>query len=125
MTHAEACRRYGAVRLATMTALDAFFLLCERAIEDLSEAKAARARGDRRAEETLVRHAREIVLELFASLDRTQGGEVAERLASLYGFLLLRLKSPAKDADFDLARTILGTILDGYRAIQGMGRGGI
>ncbi|HBP16291.1 MAG TPA: hypothetical protein DEA08_00680, partial [Planctomycetes bacterium] len=100
------------------TPLDLVVLLLERACADIRRAEAAAAKGDLSARLSQLSHARSVVLELIASLDHDQGGEIAAQLASLYGFALEQLAGSVPLENQQAANEVLGEILAGYRGIK-------
>lgn len=62
-----------------------------------------------------------IVAELHCSLDREQGGEVAEQLEALYGFVSEQLASAMLERSvepIEPARHVLATLLDAWNQVQ-------
>lgn len=62
----------------------------------LTRARIGAQTGNRELADRAVQQARDIVGELFATLDREKGGEIAANLASLYVFLLQQLTPDLK-----------------------------
>jgi len=114
----DAARSYGGASIATATALDLCVLLAERAVRDLDAASAAQRRGQAGLALSSRGHARAVVLELMAGLNRDGGGELAERLAALYLFVAGRLAGPLDAAALKDAREVMGELLDGFRTIR-------
>jgi flagellar protein FliS len=69
------------------------------AIASLEEAKAAIARGDIENRCNAVSMAHELIGALYLCLDTERGGEIAENLGRIYGFLLQRLNRINFDND--------------------------
>ena len=115
---AQALSRYGNMKVRTATPLDLVVLLLERACADIRRAQAAADKGDLSARLAQLSHARSVVLELIASLDHDQGGEIAAQLAALYGFALDQLAGSASCDGLAAAVEVLGEVLAGYRGIK-------
>lgn len=115
---ADAARAYGSARVSTATPVDIFLLLIDRCLLDLDGAARAREGGDLPRARTLAGHARDILFELVAGLDRGRGGELAERLVSLYVFALARTKTTSPASDLREARTVLEPIAQAYHQIR-------
>ncbi len=114
----DAARSYGGAAITTATAIDLCVLLAERALRDLDGATAA-MRDGRRADALSARtHARAVVLELMAGLDRDRGGPLAERLAALYLFAAGRLVGPLDADSLRDVREVVASLLDGFRTIR-------
>jgi flagellar protein FliS len=107
--------------VTTATPVELACMLCERAILDVDQAVAAERDGHAERSRRSLRHARDIVSELLASLDHERGGAIAENLAALYVFSLQRLVPPASVPAVAAVRAALASICEGYRAIR---RGG-
>lgn len=95
--------------------------LLDGALRFLRRAQRAAAAGDQPAVARAVNRAHAIVAELSNSLDREQGGEVAENLNALYTFLLWYLSEgllKRSPAHIDRAIAILEPIRDGFDAAR-------
>ena len=78
--------------------------LYERLLSDLKGVAIAIRAGDIEAKAERMQRATDVVFELLASLDREQGGEVSQRLAALYSYMISRLG--------EVSRTLNPSILD-------------
>ena len=114
----EIRRQYRGDSVQTATPLDLVVLLGERALLDLDRAARAEAGGDLAKTREQLAHARAVVLELLASLDRERGGELVENLARLYVFAVTRLVLPARGEGVKAAREVLAAIVDGFRLVR-------
>ncbi len=84
--------------------------LYDKAIADLDGAAAAAERGDIVARFQATAAAAEIIAQLQLALDHDIGGEIADNLDRLYGFILTQLPLVNLDNDAALARR-LGDLL--------------
>ncbi len=82
----------------------------EEAITMLEDAKAAIARGDIEARCNAVSMAHELVGSLYLCLDIARGGEVAENLGRIYGFVLQRLHRINFENDPAIADEAIGLL---------------
>jgi flagellar protein FliS len=80
--------RYRQMDVAAMTPAQRIVALYARLVLSFKPARLAIDTGDIVAREQRLDHAAAILHELAASLDRQQGGEIAERLAALYTWLI-------------------------------------
>src|SRR5271165_879383 len=78
-------------------------LLYEQAIEDLKRARAALDRGDIEARTRAINHAVVVIGYLQSSLDKEQGGRVAENLERFYN----QLRASLVEAQFKQSAAIL------------------
>ena len=92
------------------------------AIEAVEQARHALATEDIMGRSKFVCKAVDILGELLGSLDHEKGGEVSQRLASLYCYMQRRiLEGHTRQADAPLAEvcSLLATLLEGWDAIAG------
>jgi flagellar protein FliS len=66
-------------------------MLYDEAINSLVVAMAAISRGDIEARFNATTRTSEIIAELYVSLDMENGGEIAESLASIYGYVIAQM----------------------------------
>jgi len=90
--------RYLADSIATASPAQLLVMLYDRLVQDLLRAEEALAAGDRGGASQQLSHARDIVLELRASLD-LEAWDGAAGLANLYVFLLTELMQASVSVD--------------------------
>ena len=110
---------YNRVARETGTPLERMVLVHERALAFLRRSLAAAERGDFAAHKTSLFQALRIVRQLPLLLDAERGGDLAAKLARLYGYMGTRLADA--NGRRDLASIgevieLLGTIVDGWRS---------
>lgn len=66
-------------------------MLYDGALRFMESGKAAIAKKDYNLQNESLQRAQKIVLELMSTLDMVNGGEIAENLMNLYGFVLQQL----------------------------------
>jgi flagellar protein FliS len=96
-------------------------MLYRAAIEATVSAREHLRNGRIRERSRAISKALAIVHELLRSLDREHGGEVAESLAKLYGYISERLiEANARQSDPPLAEVerLLTTLLEGWSSIS-------
>jgi flagellar secretion chaperone FliS len=74
-------------------------LLYEHLLSNLRRARAQIETGDIEGKAASVERASAIVMELLGSLDTERGGEIAERLGSLYGFFAGEILTASRTLD--------------------------
>jgi flagellar secretion chaperone FliS len=80
-------QRYHETNINSITREKMIVLLYEKIISDLNQAAEAINKNDRVEMTRKVNHAQRIVSELRGALDHSIGGDIAQNLDSLYGFL--------------------------------------
>jgi flagellar protein FliS len=96
-------------------------LLYQAATGALREARRHLEAGDILERTRAISKASAVLLELTAALDFERGGEIAQRLAQLYDYMLRRLtEANLKQIDAPLAEVLglLATLAEGWAAIQ-------
>lgn len=102
--------RYRQMDVAAMTPAQRVVALYARLALLLRQARMAIETGDVVVREQRLDHAATILHELAAALDRDQGGEIAERLAALYTWLIgecLQIHLHPNLARLDAALTVV------------------
>jgi len=92
-------------------------LLYRGALDSVRDARISLRNGDIDRRGKAVSKASEIVIELTASLDHAQGGELSRNLGELYDYLLRRLSEghvTQMDTPFAEVEQLLGVLLDGW-----------
>jgi flagellar protein FliS len=95
-------------------------LLYQAATDALREARRHLEAGQVRERSRAISKGSEVLLELMAALDFERGGEIAQRLAQLYDYMLRRLtEANFKQTDAPLAEVLglLTTLDEGWAAI--------
>jgi flagellar secretion chaperone FliS len=85
-------------------------LLYEHLLSNLRRARAQIEAGDIEGKATSVERASAIVMELLGSLDTEKGGEIAERLGSLYGFFAGEILTASRTLDVARLDRVLAMI---------------
>ena len=96
-------------------------LMYQTAIAEVRNARALLQGGDIRSRSKAVTKACAILTELTVSLDRKLGGEYAERLADLYGYIMRKLtEANFQQSEEPLAEVLglLSTLLEGWEGMQ-------
>lgn len=102
-------------------------LMYQGAIAEVRNARAHLASGDIRARGKAIAKACAILTELTVALDRKSGGEYAERLAELYGYMMRRLSEANFQQSDELLAEVLAlltTLLEGWEGAQQQLQGG-
>ena len=101
--------------------LELVVMLYDGALRFTADARDAMVRRDVRARQQHLSRAMAIVSELQSTLDMDTGGELAEHLDNLYGFIRDRLMDASARQDLqplDEARRVLATLREGWLAIS-------
>lgn len=96
-------------------------MMYQTATGALRDARRHLEAGEVRERSRAISKASEVLLELTASLDFERGGEIAQRLAQLYDYMLRRLtEANFKQIDAPLAEVLglLTTLAEGWAEIQ-------
>ena len=96
-------------------------LLLKAALDKLSVAMGAIERGDVTLRTEAIRKVAAIVAELQGSLNKEEGGELAERLEALYEFSTMQLIEAKLYQDIsklEAVRNVLQEISDGWQQIK-------
>lgn len=88
MSYSRQATRYRETEVLTATPGQLVVLLYDHLLLSLRRARAAMDSGDLALQSESLEKARNILAELFVTLDRERGGEVAANLGALYSFLL-------------------------------------
>ncbi len=113
-------RNYQTQALMTASPAELVAMLYERAIQLLRETERAIQDGRIEARHNANAKAMDVIHHLDMTLDREQGGEIAERLGSLYAFILRKLAEVDRLNDADIPRemiALLEPIRDSWRAL--------
>jgi len=103
----EASQKYLAQQVMSATPAKLVAMLYERAITLLRETVAAIESGDIERRWTANGKASEVISHLWGTLDRERGGEIAENLNRLYGFMMMRLTMVDVENSAQAARDVI------------------
>lgn len=81
------------------TPVELIVMLHERLLADLKGAAIAIRTEHLEAKATRVQSATDVLFELMSSLDRQKGGEVSDRLAALYSYMIARIADASRALD--------------------------
>jgi flagellar secretion chaperone FliS len=118
---ARGIHSYRQTEIQSRSPLELVVMLYDGALRFTGEARDAMVRRDIRARQAHLSRALAIVSELQSTLDMETGGEVADRLDKLYGFIRDRLIDASARQDvqpLDEARRVLTTLREGWLAIS-------
>lgn len=107
-------------RSESITPYEVIGLLLDGALERVGQAKQTLAKGNTEEAGELMTRVIDIINGLRGSLDFEQGGELAENLDSLYGYIIERLcEAEAETGDHILSETskLLGEVKSGWDGI--------
>lgn len=108
--YAKADNAYLAAELETMSRRDILVRLYQHAEKMLVTAQMAMKNQRAELAYTSCRKARDIFIELHATLNFEQGGEVAKQLANLYLFIVQHISEANLKQDGDMLAAILPTV---------------
>jgi flagellar protein FliS len=103
-------RSYQTQALMSASPAELVAMLYERAIHLLRETEQAIQEGRIEARHTANAKAIDVIHHLDMTLDRSQGGEIADRLGQLYGFILRRLADVDRLNDAAIPREMIGLL---------------
>ncbi len=106
----EASQKYLAQQVMSASPAKLVAMLYERAILLLHDAVGAIEAGDIERRWRANSKATEIVVELWQALDLEAGGEIAENLNRLYGFMMMRLTMVDTENSAQAARDVIGLL---------------
>ncbi len=108
MSYAAQAANYRELEILSASPERLVVILFEQLVVQLERARLGAERNDVQLQVTGVTKANLIVGELLATLDFEKGGEIAERLADLYQFLLVELLDAGKTRDATRLRRLGG-----------------
>src|SRR5215469_13441120 len=112
---------YQESRILTADPLELVRLMYQAAISEVRKARLHLANGDIRQRSQAISKACAILTELTVSLDRKAGGEYAERLADLYGYMTGQLMEANFRQQEEPLAEVLGlfsTLLENWEGVQ-------
>lgn len=119
---------YQQVRVLSSSREELVPLLYERLLQHLRRASAQIEARDLEGKAASLTSASEIVFELLSSLDFEAGGEIASRLAALYGYFSREIMIAGRDLDRErLEKTIdmVASLHDAWVQAAAMARGNV
>ena len=120
----EASQKYLAQQVMSASPAKLVAMLYERAITLLHDAVGAIEAGDIERRWVANSKATEIVVELWQALDMEAGGEIAENLNRLYGFMVMRLTMVDTENSVQAARDVIGLLEPLRRSWHELAEGG-
>ncbi len=108
-------------RVLSADPLDLVNLLYQASIQAVRDARHHLAKGEIGERSQAINKACEILMELNAALDRDRGGEIAQRLAQLYDYMLGRLlEANIQQCDAPLAEvlSLLATLSEAWEGVR-------
>lgn len=108
-------------RILTAAPLELVRLMYQAAISEVRNARLHLANGDIRPRSQAISKACAILTELTVSLDRKAGGDYAERLADLYGYMTRQLSEANFRQREEPLTEVLGlftTLLENWEGVQ-------
>lgn len=115
--------RYRETEVLSATPGELVVLVYDHLLASLLRARAAIGTKDLEGRVTELGRARDAVAELLATLDREQGGAVADQLAALYAFFLSELSSLGVDPRVDRVDRIVAMVRELREAFVGAQHG--
>jgi flagellar secretion chaperone FliS len=112
---------YRQTEIQSRSPLELVVMLYDGALRFTADARDAMLRRDIRGRQQNLSRAMAIVSELQSTLDMDTGGELAEHLDKLYGFVrdrLLEASTTQALPPLDEARRVLATLREGWLAIS-------
>jgi flagellar protein FliS len=114
----EVSQKYLAQQIMSASPAKLVAMLYERAITLLREVVEAIEAGDIERRWRANSKATEVISHLWGTLDRERGGEVAENLNRLYGFMMMRLTMIDVENNAQAAREVIGLLEPLHRSWQ-------
>jgi flagellar secretion chaperone FliS len=108
-------------RILTADPLELVRLMYQAAIGEVRNARLHLANRDIRPRSQSISKACAMLAELTVALDRKAGGEYAERLADLYGYMMRKLTEAnfrQRDEPMTEVLGLLSTLLEGWEGVQ-------
>jgi flagellar protein FliS len=120
----EASQKYLAQQVMSATPAKLVAMLYERAITLLRETVEAIEVGDVERRWRANGKAAEVISHLWGTLDRERGGEIAENLNRLYGFMIMRLTMVDVENSAQAAHDVIELLAPLQRSWQVLANGG-
>jgi flagellar protein FliS len=119
MVHGAAAARYREVEVQGMSPARRVVLLYAQLLLTLRRARLHLEQGDIEARCERVLMAQEIVQELWLSLDRDAGGELAQRLGELYRWLFAEVGEMHRTPSVERLDAVIGVVGELHGAWEG------
>ncbi|MEQ1855317.1 MAG: flagellar export chaperone FliS [Longimicrobiales bacterium] len=111
---------YRRSRVLTGSPAELVVLLYERLLADLEGSAIAIRAGDLEAKAVRLQRATDVIFELLGALDHEVGGEVSQRLAALYTYMITRLGEASRTLDVAILEELSGhvrSLLTAWRTV--------
>jgi len=112
---------YHRSRVMSSTPTELIVMLYEQLLADLKGGAMAIRSGDLEAKAVRLARANDVIFELLGSLDRERGGEVSERLAALYAYMISRVGEASRRLDasaLDEVAEHVESLLSAWRTVS-------
>lgn len=122
MSYNTQAAQYREVEVLTASPAQLVVILYDHLLVNLRRAHIAMEAGNVEMRSTLLGKARLVLSELLSTLDREQGGEIADHLSGLYAFLfneLVDLGSRPDTARLERVTGMVGELRDAFAQIAG------
>ena len=117
----ESLKTYQRAHCDGMSQRDLVVMCYQGTIKFLQEARSKLANNEIEAFGDLIERAHRVIFHLHTTLDHERGGEIALRLADLYGYIIAQLYLLNATKKVDILEgiiDILGTIKEGWESID-------
>lgn len=111
---------YRRSRVLSSEPVELVVLLYERLLADLEGVAIAIRAQDIEAKAVRLQRANDVIFELLGALDRERGGEVSQRLAALYTYMITRLGEASRTLDVAILEELSGhvrSLLSAWRTV--------
>ncbi|MEM7416452.1 MAG: flagellar export chaperone FliS [Gemmatimonadota bacterium] len=108
--YGAAAASYKSSRVMSSTPVELVVMLHERLLADLRGAVIAIDADNLDAKASRIQSANDVIFELLSSLDRSAGGEVSDRLAALYGYMIQRIGDASRTLDVRPLKEVEGHV---------------
>ena len=101
---------YRESRVLSATPTELIVMLYEKLLADLRGASIAIRENDIEVKAKRLQNATDVIFELLGSLDQDRGGEVSQRLAALYSYMISRVGEASRTLDADALDEVAGHV---------------
>lgn len=125
MGYEQAVQSYRKTSVETADQIKLIIMCYEQAIRSIRQARADFDQGEFESKARNLGKAQDVINELFSSLNRDKGGEIAVNLAGLYSYMVRRLIQGDMDKDlnaFDEVVRLLEELLAAWQEISTNGK---
>ena len=105
-------QQYRATKVETAGSVDLVVMLYQGAVRIIRQSIAAMERDDARSAHADLVRAQDIIVELLASLNHEEGGQISAQLTSIYDYCFRRLVTANVTKDPAPAREVIGILRD-------------